>query len=364
MIEGTRSTSIRRPRKADPEQLEWQLQIARIALALQKIKLAIETAERFLEQNENAEMRSMLASINHSIRNLDAMEKHLDAIPDDSDQAANAANLRGMLLASQTRIDEGLEAMARTKALAPDAFPLQATRLMYLNYGPGLSREGLHREHVDFGQDFKDRLAPLPQDFTDRSFDPERKLRIGFVSPDFRAHSVAYFTRPFFDAFDQERFDVTAYAHVPNDDIVTADLRELTSEWRDIVDWNNQRLAEEVRKDRIDILIDLAGLTKDSRLLSFTARPAPIQMTYIGYPNTTGLPQIDYRITDWVADPEGCDDEYTETLIRLPGCFLLLRYSQSCAGPRAWAMRASRLCHLRFVQQSCQSQPGCPQSLG
>ena len=68
--------------------------------------------------------------------------------------------------------------------------------------------------------------------------------------------------------------------------------------------------------------IDLAGFTRDNRLLAFTARPAPIQMTYIGYPNTTGLPAIDYRITDWIADPEGVDDDYTETLIRLPGCFL------------------------------------------
>lgn len=308
--------------EADPERTDWQLQIARLAMALQRIKLAIETAERFLEQNEDAEMRAMLASIMHSIRNLDAMAEHLDAIPEHGDQAANAANLRGMMLVSQTRIKEGLEAMARTKALAPEAFPLQATRLMYLNYDPDRSREDLKREHVDFGNEFKDRLPALPQEFADRSFDPERKLRIGFVSPDFRAHSVAYFARPFFDAFDRERFDVTAYAHVPNDDAVTADLRELTTEWRDIVDWNNQRLAEQVRQDRIDILIDLAGLTRDSRLLAFTARPAPVQMTYIGYPNSTGLPQIDYRITDWTTDPEGLEDDYTETLIRLPGCFL------------------------------------------
>jgi len=286
------------------------------------MQLAIETAELVLEKQENAEMRAMLASVMHSTSNLDAMAKHLDAIPEDSDQAANVANLRGMMLVSQTRLKEGLAALAKTRTLSPGAFPLQATRMMYANYDPDRSREDLRREHVDFGSLFNDRLPVLSQDFTDRPLDPERKLRIGFVSPDFRGHSVAYFARPFFDAFDRDRFDVIAYAHVNKQDAVTADLRNLANDWRDIVDWSDQRLADEVRKDRIDILVDLAGLTRDSRLLAFTARPAPIQMTYIGYPNTTGMDKIDYRITDWATDPEGVDDDYTETLIRLPRCFL------------------------------------------
>lgn len=307
---------------SDPERVDWQIQITRLAIGLQMLPLAKETAERLLEHDEDAEMRIILASILHRTRNLAAMAEHLDAVPEDSGQAANAANLRGMMLVSQTRIKEGLEAMGQTRVLAPDAFPLQATRVMYLNYDPDLPRDDLRREHMDFGRQFKDALPTLPQDFTDRSLDPERKLRIGFVSPDFRAHSVAYYARPFFDAFDRERFDVVGYAHVATEDAVTADLRTLTTDWRDIFSWSDQKLAEEVRKDRIDILIDLTGLTRDSRLMAFTARPAPIQMTYIGYPNTTGLPQIDYRITDWIADPEGIDDNYAETLIRVPGCFL------------------------------------------
>ena len=81
-------------------------------------------------------------------------------------------------------------------------------------------------------------------------------------------------------------------------------------------------LARLIRADRIDILVELAGFTKDSRLLACTARPAPIQISYLGYPNTTGLPQIDYRITDHLADPDDADDFHTETLIRLPRCFL------------------------------------------
>ena len=306
----------------DPGRIDWQIQIVRLAVGVNKLQLGKETAERLLEQGEDAEMRMYLASIMHRTRNLDAMAEHLDAIPEDCSQAANAANLRGMMLVSQTRIKEGLEAMARTRELAPAAFPLQATRVMYLNYDPEISRDELRRAHTDFGQHFKDAVPTLPQDYDDRSFDPERKLRIGFVSPDFRAHSVAYYIRPFFDAFDRERFDVIAYAHLCDEDSVTADLKSLTTDWRNVFEIDDQQLAETIRKDRIDVLVDLTGLTKDSRLPAFTARPAPVQMTYVGYPNTTGLPQIDYRITDGTADPDGMDDDYTETLIRLPGCFL------------------------------------------
>lgn len=306
----------------DPEQADWQLKIVRLASALQMNMLTKETAERLLEQGENAELRVILASIMHRARNLGAMAAHLDAVPEDCAQAANAANLRGMMLVSQGRLREGLDVMARTRVLAPDAITLQATRVMYLNYDPDLSRADLSREHFAFGQHFKNHLPVLPQDYADRSFDLERKLRIGFVSPDFRAHSVAYYVRPFFDAFDRDRFDVVGYANVAAEDTVTADLRNLATEWRDIVGWHNQQIADEIRKDRIDILIDLAGLTKDMRILAFTARPAPIQMSYIGYPNTIGLPQIDYRITDGIADPDDADDDYAETLIRLPGCFL------------------------------------------
>ncbi len=308
--------------KSNPDRLDWQIQTTRLAISLQNYALTKEKAELVLEQGENREMRIILASMMHSTRNLEAMAEHLDAVPSNGEQAANATNLRGMMLISQAKVHEGLEVMSQTRALAPKAFPLQATRTMFLNYATDQTRESLRDAHRDFGQLFKDALPALPQDFTDRSFDPERKLRIGFVSPDLRAHSVAFYAMPFFHAFDRERFDVIAYAHVAKPDSTTADLRERATEWRDIMSLDDKSLADEIRKDQIDILIDLAGLTRDSRLLAFTARPAPIQMTYIGYPNTTGLPQIDYRITDAITDPEDADDDYSETLIRLPGCFL------------------------------------------
>lgn len=315
----------------EPDHVEWMLQVARLAIHFQQVPLAMAIGERVLALTEHAEIRAMLASIMHRLGKFDAMAEHLDAIGDNRDQGANAANLKGMMLAWQAKVQEGLEAMARTKTLAPDAFDLQATRVMYLNYSPDLSPQAIAVAHREFGETFGRTLPLLDQADVGTPHDPDRKLRIGYVSPDFRAHSVAYFARPFFDTFDRGQFDVIGYANLPKEDAVSASFREKATDWRNVFGLSAQKLAEQIRRDRIDILIDLAGLTRDSSLRAFTARPAPIQMTYIGYPNTTGLPQIDYRITDWVADPEGCDSDYTETLIRLPNCFLC--YAIPCNAP-------------------------------
>lgn len=305
-----------------PDTLLWMLQQARLAIILDQVQLAKTIGERVLELEDHPEMRAMLASIMHRRNDFDRMAEHLDAIPEDSDQAGNAANLKGMMLASQARIREGLDVMAKTETLAPDAFALQATRVMYMNYDHEMTTAAMRDAHFAVGQHFANALSPMDQAGLALPHDPERRLRIGFVSPDFRAHSVAYFAQPYFNAFDRDRFDVIAYAHVAKEDMVSEGLRAQVTGWRNIHGVGDEALAAQIRADQIDILIDLAGYTRDTRLLTFTARPAPIQMTYVGYPNTTGLPAIDYRITDNIADPDGADQDFSETLIRMPGCFL------------------------------------------
>jgi predicted O-linked N-acetylglucosamine transferase (SPINDLY family) len=225
------------------------------------------------------------------------------------------------MLLQQGRIEEALATMRRVRELAPGSASLQMSRVMFLNYDPDLSRTELLAEHRAFGEAFAGAVPPVARD-AGRDRSPERRLRIGYMSPDFRSHSVAYFALPLFEAFDRERFDVIAYAHIPKPDEVTARFRELASDWRDVAGIDDRQLARTIRQDRVDILVDLAGLTRNSRLLVCTARPAPIQMTYLGYPNTTGLGAVDYRITDHVAEADDADDFHTETLIRLPRCFL------------------------------------------
>ncbi len=305
----------------DGSEIEWQLQAARLCMKLDKLQRATALAEGILEQEDHHEARSMYASALLRFKEYERMVPLLDGIPDDSDQAANAANLTGMMLVAQAQVAEGLAVMGKVEDLAPMAFPLQATRLMYLNYDPDMSSAALFEAHVANGEAFA-AVAPSIIHRTIPDLDPNRRLTIGYVSPDFRAHSVAYFAMPYFRAFDRRHFDVIAYASAPHADEVTDQLRCLATAWHDVFDLDDQQLAQRIHDDRVDILIDLAGLTRNTRLLAFAARPAPLQMSYIGYPNTTGFPSIDYRITDGITDPDGADDHYTETLIRLPRCFL------------------------------------------
>lgn len=154
--------------------------------------------------------------------------------------------------------------------------------------------------------------------------DPERRLRLGYVSPDFFRHAVANFIAPVLAAHDRDAVEVFCYAEVKTPDAVTERLRRLVGpdHWCDTNDLSDEAMAAQVRADGIDVLIDLAGHTVGSRLPVFARKAAPIQATWIGYPATTGLSQIDWRITDPLADPPGLtEDHYSETLLRLPGGF-------------------------------------------
>jgi predicted O-linked N-acetylglucosamine transferase (SPINDLY family) len=152
-----------------------------------------------------------------------------------------------------------------------------------------------------------------------RAPDPERKLRIGYLSPDFLFHAVSYFIEPVLRHHDRTQYEIHCYHCHPRADHVTARLKALVGHWVDCGDWSDDAIAERIAADRVDILVDLAGHTSWNRLLVFARKPAPIQATWLGYLNTTGLTAMDYRITDRHADPVGVSDAYhTERLIRLP----------------------------------------------
>jgi predicted O-linked N-acetylglucosamine transferase (SPINDLY family) len=153
--------------------------------------------------------------------------------------------------------------------------------------------------------------------------DPQRRLRVGLVSPDLREHSVAYFLDAIVRHRDRESVEIVCYDCAPSADPVSARLQALSDGWRDISQLTDADAATAIRNDRIDVLIDLAGHTENNRLMVFARKPAPVQTTYLGYPDTTGLATIDYRLTDAVADPPGLTDRFhSESLLRLPRSFL------------------------------------------
>jgi len=158
--------------------------------------------------------------------------------------------------------------------------------------------------------------------FEARDMNPGRRLRIGYVSPDMVGHAVSFFLAPALQNRNRDRFEVFCYSNAPVTDRVTERLRGLADHWRDIARMEDGPVETMIRADRIDILIDLAGHTALNRLGVFARRPAPIQITWLGYPNTTGLSTMDYRITESVSDPVGeTESLYTEELLRLPEAF-------------------------------------------
>jgi len=152
--------------------------------------------------------------------------------------------------------------------------------------------------------------------------DPHRRLRIGYVSPDFRSHCQSLFTMPLLSNHDHAQFEIYCYADLRQPDEVSIRLRSHADVWRSTHSKSDAQLAEMIVEDGIDILVDLTMHMDNGRPMLFANKPAPVQVAWLAYPGTTGIPAIDYRLTDpWLDPAELGDDRYTETSIRLPDTF-------------------------------------------
>jgi protein O-GlcNAc transferase len=225
--------------------------------------------------------------------------------------------VRAVALASLGRCDESLAAYRRAQALAPGDMRLGANLLHLLDVHPTVSAEQTFREHRAWAARHFDAIAPMAR--PDRPCDPERPLAVGYVSGDFCTHAAGLFIMPLLAASDGRSFTATCYQTSAHTDELTVRMRARAARWRDATQLTDDSLAQQIVADEIDILVDLAGISRDHRLAVFARRPAPVQISYLGYLGTTGLRQMDYRITDSEADPAGpCDALYTEKLLRLP----------------------------------------------
>ena len=219
------------------------------------------------------------------------------------------------------RTSEAIAAFQHRLRLTPRHEQTFDNLLLELNYSAEHGADEVFEWHRRYGETFARGYA-LPRP------DPAwpRRLRVGYVSPDFRAHSVAYFIEPILAHHDRDRFEVYCYHVHPRRDGVTARLKALADHWRDADELSPEALAAEVARDRIDILVDLAGHTADNRMQTFALKPAPVQATYLGYPGTSGLGAIDWHITDERADPAGEAERHNvERLARLPATYFCYR---------------------------------------
>ena len=232
-------------------------------------------------------------------------------------QLAGAWNNLGNVLKTLGRLEEAVDSYRRALQLDPASAQTHSNLLLCLNYLPDLDEEQLLREHRRWAEV----QAPAHGTMVDHGNapDPERRLRIGYLSPDLRDHAVSRFFEPLLTHHDHEVVEVVCYAQLVREDDTSRRLKSLSDGWRRTVGVPDAELARRVRDDGIDILVDLAGHTARNRLPVLGLRPAPVQVSWLGYPNTTGLPAVDYRLGDAIADPAGAEQLYTERLVRLPG---------------------------------------------
>ena len=227
-------------------------------------------------------------------------------------------NNLGNALKESGQLDEAIAAFREAVALRPDYSEVDSNLVYTLHFHPAYDARTIAAEHSRWNLQHAEPLKKFIQPHANDR-DPDRRLRIGFVSPDFREHPVGRFLLPLFERHDKCQVEIFAYAQIGMPDAVTRRFQSYTDGWRKIVGLSNAQVAEMIRQDRIDILVDLTMHMANSRLLVFAAKPAPVQVTYLAYCSTTGLETIDYRLSDPYLDPPGGDESvYSEQTIRLP----------------------------------------------
>ncbi len=268
------------------------------------------------------------------------------AIALDPRYAAAESNLSGSLQ-YLGRLDEAVVHGRRSVELEPSSSGFHSNLLYLLNYHPAEDAASIAAEHRTWAQRHADPLFAVSAPHTNERT-PTRRLRIGYVTPNFKDHAVNFFSEPILASHDHAQFEVFCYSDVRQPDTTTRRLQGYADQWRETAWLSDQELSNLVRRDQVDILIDLNGhIGGGSRMLAFARKPAPVQVTYIGYQNTTGMLAMDYRLTDDYSDPPGTTDAlYTEQLLRLPRSFFC--YLPSSDAPAVTPLPASALGYVTF----------------
>jgi protein O-GlcNAc transferase len=222
-------------------------------------------------------------------------------------------------------LPEAIACYQRAVQLKPAAAEPHSNLVYTLHFSPECDARQIFQAARRWNQQHAEPLArSIAPHANDRT--PDRRLRVGYVSPDFHMHPVGRFLLPLLEWHDRAKFEIFCYSSVRAPDMFTDCCRARADVWRDVTAASDEKLAEQVRQDRIDILVDLTMHMADNRLLLFARKPAPVQVTYLAYCGTTGLSTIDYRLTDPYLDPFGQNDEsYSEQSLRLPETYWCYR---------------------------------------
>lgn len=291
----------------------------RFAGAAEKFATALELRPDFAEACSNR--GNALKALGRTDDAEDCYRQALQLRPEFAEAHYNLGNV----LHEQGRLDEAVTAYRAALRTRPDFSDAHSNLVYALNFLPRYDPESIFKAHLEWGAAHGDPLRKFMQPHANPCGEG-RPVRIGYVSPNFRNHAVAYFFEPVLTHHDRDRFAIVCYSDVVRPDEVTRRLRRYQSTWRDIAGRADEEVADMIRADAIDILVDLSGHTDHNRLSLFARKPAPVQVTWNGYANTTGLSTIDYRVTDAFADPPGMTERYhTEKLVRLPEIYMCIQ---------------------------------------
>ena len=289
------------------------------------------------------ELAEVLTSIGQSDDAVTVLEQSLAARPD-----AQSFSMLAVGLATLGRIDQAIAFFDQALSLHPQDQVTLSNRLFGLYFDPRYDAAAILAEHQEW-----DRVHAQPLRRQIQPHDPpgapgpRRRLRIGYVSPDFRNHCQAFFTIPLLSRHDHEPFEIYCYSSVEKPDDLTQRIRSYADVWRDVAALDDGQVAQMVRDDRIDILMDLTLHMSKGRPLVFARKPAPIQATFGGYPGGTGLATMDWRISDPYLDPPGLSEtHYVEKIIRLPHSFW-------CYDPAAMQVQAMGVGPLPALANGC-----------
>lgn len=253
----------------------------------------------------------LLNRIDEALENL---EKAIQLAPDDGGLHISMGYKlieRGDVVAGLEHLQQGLREVS-----APEAY---SSVLLGVNYLESYAPEEITKLHQEWGAMLA-KSVPA-DDFAFGVRTDRKKLRVGYLSPDIRTHSVYFFAEPIFEHHNKDEFEVYCYSGAKRPDSKTLHAKVQSDVFRETSGLTDQELLDLIRRDEVDILVDLAGHTSGNRLQALVKRAAPIQVSGIGYPCTTGLPTMDYRFTDSWCDPAGTEHLSTEELVRLDPCF-------------------------------------------
>jgi predicted O-linked N-acetylglucosamine transferase (SPINDLY family) len=249
----------------------------------------------------------------------EAIKAHRRALQIDPSLTEAMTNL-GFNLHISGKAGEAMNYIARALQLKPESAEIHSIVVFSMHYqfgyDSGAILQAARRWSQQHAEPLRSKIQPHNNDCN-----PSRRLRIGYVSPDFRNHVVGWYLMPLLKNHDHKKFEVFCYSNSLMTDFITDQLRDLADHWRTIAGLSDQEVAQQIGEDHIDVLVDLSMYRVGNRALVFARKPAPVQVTWLAYPGTTGMEAIDYRLTDPYLDPPGTDKDYSEKTVRLPDTF-------------------------------------------